>query len=54
MYYWVNTWGGNSTETAYIGSDSAPGYTSMVDGTLLAQVCMYSGFDDLMNCSGWH
>lgn len=49
--YWVQTADGR-TASGYGGS--APYYTTMVDGTQLARVCVYSGFDGTQNCSGWH
>lgn len=49
--YWVQTADGRRA-SGYGGS--APPYTTMVDGTQLARVCIFSGFDDTQNCSAWY
>lgn len=49
--YWVETKDGRRA-SAY--GNQGPAWTTMVDGTQLARVCIFSGFDDTENCSGWH
>lgn len=50
--YWVKT--KTDGRIAKGTSGQAPNYTTMLDGTQLAQVCLYSPFDDTQNCSGWY
>lgn len=49
--YWVETADGR---TAGGYGLNLPNWTTMVDGTQLARVCVYSGFDDTEGCSGWY
>ena len=50
--YWVETKDQNASghQDAYFGS----GYTTMVDGTLLAGVCWWDGAGQYGQCSTWN